>query len=168
MKLGVVDVGGGMRGMYTAGVLDYCLEAGIKFDCCIGVSAGSANLISYLAGQHGRNYKFYYEYSFRKKYMGLGNFLFSGSYFNLNYIYGTLANSGGEYPLDYDAYKKNPADFFVVAEDAVSGDTTRATSGAFSDSPIFSRVRLISSVMWGMTWMVCPPYSPRRSLFRTR
>ena len=45
MKLGVVDVGGGMRGVFASGVLDYCLEAGIKFDCCVGVSAGSANLI---------------------------------------------------------------------------------------------------------------------------
>ncbi|MBQ8447928.1 MAG: patatin family protein [Clostridia bacterium] len=122
MKLGVVDVGGGMRGIYAAGVLDYCLEANIKFDCCVGVSAGSANLITYLAGQKERNFKFYHEYSFRKKYMGLGNFLFSGSYFNLNYIYGTLGNSDGENPLDYAAYKKNPADFFVVAEDAVSGN----------------------------------------------
>ena len=121
MKLGVVDVGGGMRAVYNAGVLDYCLEAGIKFDCCVGVSAGSANLITYLAGQKERNFKFYHEYSFRKKYMGLGNLIFGGSYFNLNYIYGTLGNSDGENPLDYEAYKNNPADFFVVAEDAVSG-----------------------------------------------
>jgi len=122
MKLGVVDVGGGMRGVFASGVLDYCLDAGIDFDCCVGVSAGSANLITYLAGQKERNFKFYHEYSFRKKYMGLGNFLFNGSYFNLNYIYGTLGNSDGENPLDYKAYKENPADFFIVAEDAVSGN----------------------------------------------
>jgi predicted patatin/cPLA2 family phospholipase len=122
MKLGVVDVGGGMRGIFAAGVLDYCLEAGIKFDCCVGVSAGSANLITYLAGQKERNFQFYHEYSFRKKYMGLGNMIFGGSYFNLPYIYGTLGNSDGENPLDYEAYEKNKASFFVVAEDAVSGN----------------------------------------------
>ncbi len=122
MKLGVVDVGGGMRGIFAAGVLDYCLEAGIKFDCCVGVSAGSANLITYLAGQRERNFQFYHEYSFRKKYMGLGNMIFGGSYFNLPYIYGTLGNSDGENPLDYEAYEKNKASFFVVAEDAVSGN----------------------------------------------
>ena len=56
MKIGVVDVGGGLRGIYAAGVLDYCMEHGIRFELGIGVSAGSANLASYAAGQIGRNY----------------------------------------------------------------------------------------------------------------
>ena len=46
MKIGVVDVGGGLRGIYAAGVFDYCMDENIKFDCCIGVSAGSANVAS--------------------------------------------------------------------------------------------------------------------------
>ena len=41
------------------------LENGIDFDCCVGVSAGAANLSSYLAGQVGRNFAFYTSYSFR-------------------------------------------------------------------------------------------------------
>lgn len=47
MKTGVVDVGGGLRGIYAAGVLDYCMDHGIRFDLGIGVSTGSANLASY-------------------------------------------------------------------------------------------------------------------------
>ena len=50
-KLGIVDVGGGFRGIYAAAVLDTCLEHGIHFDVCIGDTAGSANLASYMAGQ---------------------------------------------------------------------------------------------------------------------
>lgn len=46
-----MDVGGGLRGIYAAGVPDRCLEEGIRFDSGIGVSAGSANVASYLAGQ---------------------------------------------------------------------------------------------------------------------
>ena len=42
MKYGVIDVGGGLRGIYGAGVLDRCLEEDLRFDLCIGVSAGSA------------------------------------------------------------------------------------------------------------------------------
>lgn len=57
MKTGIVDVGGGLRGIYAAGVLDYCMDQGIHFDLGIGVSAGSANLASYAAGQRGRNYE---------------------------------------------------------------------------------------------------------------
>lgn len=48
------------------GALDRCMEEGVQFDCCIGVSAGSANMCSYVAGQHGRNKPFYQDYSFRK------------------------------------------------------------------------------------------------------
>ena len=44
MKIGVVDVGGGFRGIYACGVLDYCMDENIRFDLSIGVSAGSANL----------------------------------------------------------------------------------------------------------------------------
>ena len=57
-KIGVIDVGGGLRGIYAAGVFDWCLENGVKFDYGIGISAGSANVASYLSGQHGRNYTF--------------------------------------------------------------------------------------------------------------
>ena len=63
----------GLRGIYGAGVLDRCMEEGVQFDCCIGVSAGSANMCSYVAGQHGRNKPFYQDYSFRKEYMSVGN-----------------------------------------------------------------------------------------------
>lgn len=50
----------------VCGALDRCMEEGVQFDCCIGVSAGSANMCSYVAGQHGRNKPFYQDYSFRK------------------------------------------------------------------------------------------------------
>ena len=59
LKIGVVDVGGGLRGGYAAGVFDRLTEENIYFDVCIGVSAGSANCASFLAGQKGRNYPFY-------------------------------------------------------------------------------------------------------------
>ena len=53
MKLGVVDVGGGLRGIYAAGIFDFCIEQNIQFDCCIGVSAGSANITLTLPGKKG-------------------------------------------------------------------------------------------------------------------
>lgn len=55
MRTAVVDVGGGLRGVYATGVLDRCLEEGVRFDAGVGVSAGSVNIASYLAGQKGRN-----------------------------------------------------------------------------------------------------------------
>ncbi len=123
MKTAVIDVGGGMRGIYAAGVLDRCMDDGVKFDLCIGISAGSANVASYLSGQRGRNRFFYETYPFRKEYMSFRNFLKLGSYLDLNYIYATLSNEGGECPLDYDAFAANPAELLVVACDAETGES---------------------------------------------
>ena len=121
MKIGVIDVGGGFRGIYAAGVLDYCMDQEISFDLGIGISAGSANLCSYTAGQKGRNYRFYTEYGLRKQYMSLGNFIRKGSYVDMDYVYGTLSNSGGEDPLNYSAFQNNKMEFYVVATNALTG-----------------------------------------------
>ena len=53
--MGIVDVGGGMRGVFGCGVTDFLLDNDITFDYCLGVSAGSANLASYVSRQRGRN-----------------------------------------------------------------------------------------------------------------
>ena len=121
MKIGVVDVGGGLRGIYAAGILDYCMDQHIHFDLGIGVSAGSGNLAAYAAGQRGRNYRFYTQYAFRKEYMSVRNFLFTGSYVDMEYAYGTLSRSDGEDPLDYPAFRDNPMELFVVATEAKTG-----------------------------------------------
>ena len=122
MKIGVVDVGGGLRGVYAAGVFDYCLDKDIRFDLGIGVSAGSANVASYLAGQKRRNFVFYTDYPFRKEYMSLKNFVRKRSYLDLDYIYGTLSNADGENPLDYRSILENPCEFVAVATDARTGE----------------------------------------------
>lgn len=121
MKTGIIDVGGGLRGIYGAGVLDRCMEEGVQFDCCIGVSAGAANMCSYVAGQHGRNKPFYQDYSFRSEYMSVKNLAKKHSYLDLEYVYGTLSNRGGENPLDYPAVMQNPAQLVIVAAEAQTG-----------------------------------------------
>ena len=121
-KIGVVDVGGGYRGIYAAGVLDYCLDHGIHFDLGIGVSAGSANIASYTAGQARRNRQFYSEFGLRKEYASAGNFFRKRSFLDLDYVYGTLSNSDGESPLDYEAIMRNPAEMITVATKAETGE----------------------------------------------
>ena len=120
--IGIIDVGGGMRGIYAAGVLDWCLDNGIVFDYMIGVSAGAANISSFAAGQRGRNYRFYMDYSRRRQYMGVWQKLRTGNFLNLDYVYGTLSNTGGEDPLDFEALTANPAQMCVVAADALTGE----------------------------------------------
>lgn len=119
---GLIDVGGGMRDIYGAGALDYFLDNNISFDVCIGVSAGSANIASFLAGQRGRTYSFYAEYAKRKEYMSFSNLFRNGSYFDLDYIYSFLSNEDGECPIDFKTLSENTSAYYIVVTDAKTGE----------------------------------------------
>lgn len=149
---GLIDVGGGMRDIYGAGVMDCFLDKGITFDVCIGVSAGSANIASFLAKQKGRNYRFYTQYASRKEYMGLHELVKNGSYINLDYVYSVLSNSDSEDPLDFDTIVASPAEFIIVATD---GDT--------GDAQYFNKKALMRDDFWlfkasSAIPIVCKPY----------
>ena len=120
-KLGLIVEGGGMKCAYSAGILDAFLDHHITFDYCIGVSAGSANVASFMAGQRERNLRFYTEHLKEPGYFGLKSFLKTGNLFGLQYIYAALTNSDGADPLDFPAILANPAEFHLVATDAQTG-----------------------------------------------
>ncbi len=121
MKIGLVVEGGGMKCAYNAAILDAFLDHNITFAYCIGVSGGSGNLASYLAGQRGRNLRFFTEHIHNPGYFGLRSFLKTGDLFGLQYIYGTLTNSTGKDPLDFPTLKNNPAEYEVVVTNALTG-----------------------------------------------
>ncbi|MFC0265018.1 patatin-like phospholipase family protein [Alloscardovia macacae] len=151
MITGIIDVGGGYRDIFGAGVLDGILElqqqelqrqepehqaphsqqpqpeqqhpatTALHFTHAYGISAGSGNLTSFLAGQHKRNYRFYMEYAFRHRYASMRNMLRTRNFVGLDYAYGTLSNSDGEYPLNYEAFAASPTTLTVVASDASTG-----------------------------------------------
>lgn len=120
-KLGLVVEGGGMKCAYSAGILDKFLDEHVTFDYVIGVSAGSANALSYLAGQRGRNLRFYTTHIHEPGYFGPASFLKSGDLFGLDYIYSTVTNSSGSDPIDYPAIAANPAIYELVTTNAVTG-----------------------------------------------
>ena len=112
--LGIIDIGGGLRGVYTSGIYDYLMDNGVDIEYCLGVSSGSANLVTYVAGQRGRTKRFYTEYSFEKKYLGAGSYIKNGMLINLDYIYSEITNSTGKDPLDYEAIKNSSKQFHCV------------------------------------------------------
>ena len=120
-KLGLVVEGGGMKCAYGAAILDKLIDYDIKPDYVIGVSAGSANAASFLAGQRGRNLRFYERHMHDISYFGPISLAKTGSLFNLDLIYSTLSNSDGRDPLDFQAVLDNPAQFKVVATDGATG-----------------------------------------------
>lgn len=117
----IIDVGGGQRGIFGTGVFDRLLDEKVEFDCCIGVSAGSANIASYLSKQKGRNYRFYTDHVLKKEYMSLSNFKTQHSYIDLNFVYSVLTDSDGEDPIDYESFSKYNGKFYVVATENSTG-----------------------------------------------
>ena len=113
----LVVEGGGMRGVFSAGVLDLFHENKFDpFDSYYGVSAGACNLASHLAGQYKRNYRCYTKYMLDPNFFSLSKFLRGGHFMDLDWFWDYLAV---EEPLgSKNASKKN---FYVVATDARTG-----------------------------------------------
>ena len=119
--IGLIDVGGGLRGAFGAGVVDFSLENNLFYDVVVGVSAGSGNWSRYTSGQKGSLMDFYIKYPKRKEYMSLSNYLKTGSFLDLDYIYEDLCAHDGESPVDYKAMVQSKTQFFITATDAQSG-----------------------------------------------
>ena len=87
MKVGMTLEGGGMRGMYTAGVLDTFLEAGITVDAMVGVSAGALFGVNFLSRQSGRVIRYNKRFNADPNYMGLRPLLREGNIVSTLYAY---------------------------------------------------------------------------------
>ena len=122
MKIGLIDVGGGLRDIFGSGVIDYLIDKDIFIDYLVGISAGSGNIVTYMSKQSRRNYKSYMKFSKRKEYMSLSNYIKNRNYVDVEYIYNTLASDTGELPLDYDTFKKSKSECLVVVSNAVTGE----------------------------------------------
>lgn len=151
--IGYIDVGGGMRAVYGAGVLDRLFDDNVKFPCYIGVSAGSANIISHLGGHRERTLRFYRDYSYHKEYMGFNLWIKNKSYLNLDYIYSTLTDEDGLDPLNYDAFEKNNAQFFAVTTDSLTGEACYLDRSFIAKNDCFA-IKASCSIP-----LFCPPKS---------
>ena len=121
MKTGLVLEGGAFRTIFSSGICDAFLDAGLPLpDCTIGVSAGITYATSYLSRQSRRNLKVLTTYAHDRRYMGLGNYLLPGnrSYFGLKFSYETIPNE--LVPFDYDAFEAYPG----IAEAVVTNLNT--------------------------------------------
>jgi len=115
----IVLEGGGLRGAFTSGVLEYFLDKELYFDRVIGVSAGACTGASYLSKQKERNRKINVEYPSDRRYMGLRHLISTGSYFNMKFVFEELPDKLA--PFDEQAFFKNPAEFDIVITSLLTG-----------------------------------------------
>lgn len=118
-NVGLVLEGGGMRGLYTCGVLEYFMENDLYFNYVIGVSAGACNAVSYISRQQRRNEKVIIGFVKDWRYMSLRNLILSKSYFGMDFIFDEIPNK--HVLFDFETFYKSPGVFLVGATDCRSG-----------------------------------------------
>lgn len=118
-QTGLVLEGGGMRGVFTCGVLDYFMEKGIEFPYAVGVSAGACNGLSYMSHQQGRAKFSNIDMLAKYHYIGLKYLWFQHSILDQHLLYKEFPEK--ILPFDYDAYFRNPARFEMVTTNCVTG-----------------------------------------------
>jgi predicted patatin/cPLA2 family phospholipase len=116
---GLVLEGGGMRGVFTCGVLDYFMDCGIRFPYVIGVSAGACNGLSYVSRQRGRAKYSNIDLLEKYNYIGLKHLLKKRNIMDFDLLF----NEFPEHilPYDYDAYFASPERFVMVTTNCITG-----------------------------------------------
>ena len=120
MKIGLVLEGGGMRGLFSAGVLDALLDLKeLSVNGIVGVSSGALFGVNYVSKQKERAVRYNKKYADDKRYMGLHSWITTGNAVNKDFAFYELP-----YKLDVfdnETFKKAETDFYVVMTNVESG-----------------------------------------------
>jgi predicted patatin/cPLA2 family phospholipase len=111
--------GGGLRGVFTCGVLDYFMDNGIRFPFTVGVSAGACNGLSYMSGQRGRAKASNIDLMEKYHYVGLKYLLTQKCIMDFKLLFEDFPEK--IIPYDYDRYFNNPDRFVMVTTNCLTG-----------------------------------------------
>ena len=119
-KTGLVLEGGGMRGVFTCGVLDSFMDRGIRFPYTIGVSAGACNGLSYMSGQRGRAKYSNIDLLEKYQYIGLKYLLKKRNIMDFDLLFQEFPEH--ILPYDYESYFSSPERYEMVTTNCVTGE----------------------------------------------
>ncbi|MBR7021386.1 MAG: patatin family protein [Lachnospiraceae bacterium] len=120
MKYGLVLEGGGMRGLFTMGILDVWMEQGdITVDGAVGVSAGAAFGCNFKSGQIGRGIRYNVRYAKDWHYKSYLSWLLTGDIFGAKFCYETLPRELDVF--DTEAFANNPMEFYAAVTNIETG-----------------------------------------------
>lgn len=134
MKTGLILEGGGMRGLFTAGVMDVFMENGIEFDAAIGVSAGAAFGCNFKSRQIGRVIRYNKQFAKDPRFCSLRSLIKTGDLFGAEFCYHTIPDTIDIF--DTQAYIDNPMDFYVVVTDVETGEAVYVNSDEAGDDSL--------------------------------
>lgn len=119
-QTGLVLEGGGMRGVFTSGVLDYFMDKGIRFPYTIGVSAGACNGLSYMSNQRGRAKFSNIDMLEKYNYIGLRHLFKKRNIMDFDLLFHEFPEH--ILPYDYKAYFESPGIYEMVTTNCVTGE----------------------------------------------
>ncbi len=119
-KTGLVLEGGGLRGVYTSGVIRFFDDHDIAFPYVTGVSMGACNGANYISGQPERNRIVNIEYVNDPRYISYTNLIAKGELFGMDFIFREIPLF--LVPFDFDAFFKNSTKFHIGVTDCVTGE----------------------------------------------
>jgi len=119
-KIGLVLEGGGMRGLYTAGVLDTFMDEKINVDGIIGVSAGALFGANYFSNQRGRALRYNKKYCKDKRYISIHSLLTTGNIINKDFAFYKITNELD--PFDDKEFIKTNKDYYAVVTNVDTGN----------------------------------------------
>ena len=120
MKKGLVLEGGGLRSLFSAGVIDVMMENQITFDGIIGVSAGATFGSNYKSGQIGRALRYNIALKDDPRYISWRSFFKTGDLVGAEFSYHVMPTELDIF--DYEAFRQNPMEFHIVCTDAETGE----------------------------------------------
>ena len=112
--------GGGMRGVFTCGVLDYFMDNNIRFPYTIGVSAGACNGLSYMSNQRGRAKYSNIDLLEKYNYIGLKHLVTKKNIMDFDLLFHDFPEH--ILPYDYDAYFSSPERYVMVTSNCLTGE----------------------------------------------
>lgn len=118
-KTGLVLEGGGLRGVYTSGVLRFFMEQELYFPYLVGVSMGACNAANYLSRQRERNRIVNIEFVRDRRYLSLLRLLLGGELFGMDFIFDTIPNQ--LVPFDFQRFAEAKEKFWIVTTDCHAG-----------------------------------------------
>ena len=142
-KTALVLEGGGLRGVFTCGVLDCFMDHGIQFPFIVGVSAGACNGLSYMSGQRGRAKSSNIDLMDQYHYVGLKYLITQGCIMDYKLLFEDFPEK--IIPYNYNTYFANPARFVMVTTNCLTGKAEYLEEKTSSER-VMSIVRASSSL----------------------
>lgn len=143
-KAGLILEGGGMRGVYTTGVLDFFMDKSLYFSYVIGVSMGACNGASYISKQRGRTKAATIDYVNDPRYLSYRNLLKYKSIFGMDFIFEEIPTK--IIPFDFETFFNYEGDFVIGTTNCITGEEVYFSKSDYTDKNVLNIIKASSSL----------------------